>query len=56
MHLRVQGAGGAICLSSSGEPAFYFTTERMAWAIAQGNIISWGLERDEHNSENVDLL
>ena len=56
MHLRVQGAGGAICISASGTPAFHFTTEKMAWAFVKADQISWGLDPKEHNTEDVHLL
>lgn len=53
MNKRVSGAGGAICISASGEPAFHFTTERMAWAIAKANVLSWGLDPNERNTEMI---
>ena len=51
MNSRVKGAGGAICISASGEAAFHFTTERMAWAIAKADVLSWGLDPNERNME-----
>jgi isoaspartyl peptidase/L-asparaginase-like protein (Ntn-hydrolase superfamily) len=51
MNSRVKGAGGAICISASGEAAFHFTTERMAWAIAKADVLSWGLDPNERNTE-----
>lgn len=51
MNSRIKGAGGAICISASGEAAFHFTTERMAWAIAKADVLSWGLDPNEHNTE-----
>lgn len=53
MNSRVKGAGGAICISASGEPAFHFTTERMAWAIAKADVLSWGLDPKESNVEKM---
>jgi hypothetical protein len=53
MNSRVKGAGGAICISASGEAAFHFTTERMAWAIAKADVLSWGLDPNEHNTEMI---
>ncbi|XP_057377341.1 isoaspartyl peptidase/L-asparaginase-like [Daphnia carinata] len=53
MNSRVKGAGGAICISASGEPAFHFTTERMAWAIAKADVLSWGLDPNECNIEKM---
>ncbi|KAI9561701.1 hypothetical protein GHT06_012661 [Daphnia sinensis] len=53
MNSRVKGAGGAICISASGEPAFHFTTERMAWAIAKADVLSWGLDPNESNVEKM---
>ena len=53
MNLRVKGAGGVVCISAKGEPAFHFTTERMAWAIARQGELSWGLDPNEINREKI---
>jgi len=53
MGKRVQGAGGAICISATGEAAFHFTTERMAWAIVKDDVLSWGLDPGELNEEKL---
>lgn len=53
MSKRVQGAGGAICISATGEAAFHFTTERMAWAIVKDDVLSWGLDPSESNEEKL---
>jgi len=55
MNKRVKGAGGAICISATGEAAFHFTTERMAWAIVKDDILSWGLDPGELNEEKLQL-
>lgn len=44
---RVHGAGGAIAVSPSGEWAAKFTTERMAWAAVERDILWYGLDPDE---------
>uniref|UniRef100_A0A3B4ZVU6 Isoaspartyl peptidase/L-asparaginase n=1 Tax=Stegastes partitus TaxID=144197 RepID=A0A3B4ZVU6_9TELE len=41
---RVQGAGGAIVVSPSREWAATFTTERMAWAAVEHDVLWYGLE------------
>lgn len=53
MNSKVKGAGGAICISASGQVAFHFTTQRMAWAIAKADILSWGLDPNEHHTEKL---
>lgn len=53
MKSKVKGAGGAICISASGEAAFSFTTERMAWAVAKTDVVTWGLDPEETNSEKL---
>lgn len=53
METKVKGAGGAICISANGEAAFRFTTERMAWAMVKADVLSWGLDPNEHNHEEV---
>ena len=55
MNKRVKGAGGAICISATGEAAFHFTTERMAWAVVKDDILSWGLDPGELNEEKLQL-
>ncbi|XP_029925923.1 isoaspartyl peptidase/L-asparaginase [Myripristis murdjan] len=44
---RVHGAGGAIAVSPSGEWAAKFTTERMAWASVECDILWYGLNPNE---------
>ena len=53
MSKRVNGAGGAICISAKGETAFHFTTERMAWAAVKNNTLNWGLNPGENEQEPV---
>ncbi|KAM9726598.1 isoaspartyl peptidase/L-asparaginase isoform 1-T3 [Menidia menidia] len=48
---RVQGAGGAIVVSPSGEWAATFTTERMAWAAVEHDVLWFGLEPNEKRKE-----
>jgi Asparaginase len=54
MKERVHGAGGVICIcNKTGEPVFHFTTERMAWAIAQNDSLKWGLDPGELNQQSL---
>ncbi|KAL4640912.1 isoaspartyl peptidase/L-asparaginase-like [Arapaima gigas] len=39
----VQGGGGAIVITPSGDWAARFTTKRMPWAVARGEILLYGL-------------
>ncbi|XP_008320037.1 isoaspartyl peptidase/L-asparaginase isoform X2 [Cynoglossus semilaevis] len=48
---RVQGAGGAISVSPSGQWAATFTTERMAWAAVHNYTLWYGLDPDENLKE-----
>ncbi|XP_047458097.1 isoaspartyl peptidase/L-asparaginase [Mugil cephalus] len=50
---RVQGAGGAIVVSPSGEWAATFTTERMAWAAVEGDVLWYGLDPNERAKEEL---
>ncbi|XP_074502466.1 isoaspartyl peptidase/L-asparaginase [Sebastes fasciatus] len=50
---RVRGAGGAIVVSLSGEWAATFTTERMAWAAVDKDVLWYGLEPKERLKEQL---
>ena len=47
---RVNGSGGVIVVSSHGDIAKHFTTERMAWASAKDGILQFGLDPEEINT------
>ncbi|KAF7667063.1 hypothetical protein LDENG_00080130 [Lucifuga dentata] len=53
MQDRVHGAGGAIAVSPSGEWTAKFTTERMAWAAVEHNVLWYGLDPDERFKEQL---
>ncbi|KAF6731549.1 Isoaspartyl peptidase/L-asparaginase [Oryzias melastigma] len=53
MGERVQGAGGAITVSPSGKWAATFTTQRMAWAAAENDVLWSGLDPNERKKENL---
>lgn len=50
---RVKGAGGAIVVSPSGHWAATFTTERMAWAAVEQDVLWYGLDPDERLKEQL---
>ncbi|CAJ1067492.1 isoaspartyl peptidase/L-asparaginase isoform X1 [Xyrichtys novacula] len=50
---RVQGAGGAIVVSPSGQWAATFTTERMAWAAVDHDGLWFGLDPNERHNEQL---
>lgn len=50
---RVQGAGGAIVVSPSGHWAATFTTERMAWAAVEHDVLWYRLEPREKLKEQL---
>ncbi|XP_041645924.1 isoaspartyl peptidase/L-asparaginase isoform X1 [Cheilinus undulatus] len=50
---RVQGAGGAIVVSPSGEWAATFTTERMAWAAVDQDDLWFGLDPNQRHKEQL---
>lgn len=53
MGSRVQGAGGAIVVTPSGQWAATFTTERMAWAAVENDILWYGLDPNERVKEQL---
>nr|XP_057914575.1 isoaspartyl peptidase/L-asparaginase [Doryrhamphus excisus] len=53
MGERVHGAGGAIVVSPTGQWASTFTTERMAWAAVDNNVLYYGLEPHEKLKEQL---
>ncbi|XP_071492653.1 isoaspartyl peptidase/L-asparaginase-like [Diadema antillarum] len=54
MHRRVGGAGGAIVLSSSGDLARSFSSQRMAWAFAKDNSVRYGVDPgDDHDGGKI---
>ncbi|CAB1312895.1 unnamed protein product [Coregonus sp. 'balchen'] len=50
---RVQGGGGAIVVSRTGEWAAKFTTERMAWAAVEREVLWYGLNPKEEFKETL---
>lgn len=50
---RVQGAGGTVVVSPSGQWAATFTTERMAWAAAEHDVLWFGLNPNERLKEKL---
>ncbi|XP_060942966.1 isoaspartyl peptidase/L-asparaginase [Limanda limanda] len=52
MGERVRGAGGAIAVSPSGQWAATFTTERMAWAAVEEDVLWFGLDPDQRLKEH----
>uniref|UniRef100_A0A3Q1G4M1 Isoaspartyl peptidase/L-asparaginase n=1 Tax=Acanthochromis polyacanthus TaxID=80966 RepID=A0A3Q1G4M1_9TELE len=50
---RVRGAGGAIVVSPSGQWAATFTTERMAWAAVEHDVLWYGLDPNEKLQEKL---
>ncbi|XP_039640885.1 isoaspartyl peptidase/L-asparaginase [Perca fluviatilis] len=53
MGERVRGAGGAIVVSPSGQWAATFTTERMAWAAVDHDVLWYGLDPNERSKEQL---
>ncbi|KAG7230168.1 hypothetical protein INR49_009888 [Caranx melampygus] len=50
---RVRGAGGAIVVSPSGQWAATFTTERMAWAAVESDVLWYGLDPNTRSKEQL---
>lgn len=50
---RVRGAGGAIVVSPSGQWAATFTTERMAWAAVESDVLWYGLDPNTRSKEKL---
>lgn len=55
MKNRIQGYGGAICVSNNGEVGVHFTTEHMPWAYRKGNVIHSGFRPNEDISDSVQI-
>ncbi|XP_035255450.1 isoaspartyl peptidase/L-asparaginase [Anguilla anguilla] len=55
MAERVKGGGGVIAVTRSGDWVARFTTERMAWAAAEGDVLSYGLDPEEVIRERLPL-
>ncbi|KAI2657782.1 Isoaspartyl peptidase/L-asparaginase [Labeo rohita] len=53
MGERVKGCGGAIVVSSAGDWAANFTTQRMAWASIKEDIMHYGLNPKEDFTEKL---
>ncbi|XP_029031243.1 isoaspartyl peptidase/L-asparaginase [Betta splendens] len=53
MGERVLGAGGAVVVSSAGQWAATFTTERMAWASVENDVLSYGLDPKDVRKEKL---
>ncbi|XP_052271727.1 isoaspartyl peptidase/L-asparaginase-like, partial [Dreissena polymorpha] len=53
MAARVNGYGGVIVLSNSGEPVTSFTTESMSWAWIKDGVLHSGINPDEDITEDV---
>ncbi|XP_017580064.1 isoaspartyl peptidase/L-asparaginase [Pygocentrus nattereri] len=53
MRKRVQGCGGAIVVSPKGDWSATFTTERMAWAAVDENVLCYGLNPKEELKESL---
>ncbi|XP_062852396.1 isoaspartyl peptidase/L-asparaginase [Trichomycterus rosablanca] len=53
MGERVQGGGGAVVVSPTGDWSAAFTTERMAWAAVHEEHLYYGLNPDERFQEDL---
>lgn len=53
MAERVQGGGGAVVVSPTGDWSATFTTERMAWAAFTGEYLHYGLNPNEVFEEKL---
>ncbi|KAG9275590.1 isoaspartyl peptidase/L-asparaginase-like [Astyanax mexicanus] len=53
MGERVQGGGGVIVVSPTGDWTATFTTERMAWAAVDEDVLSYGLNPKDKFTETV---
>ncbi|KAI4894287.1 hypothetical protein NFI96_016312 [Prochilodus magdalenae] len=53
MGERVQGGGGAIVVSPTGDWTATFTTDRMAWAAIDGDVLHYGLNPKEEFKDTL---
>ncbi|XP_022918585.1 isoaspartyl peptidase/L-asparaginase [Onthophagus taurus] len=53
MLKRLENTAGAITLSVKGEIGIAFSSNRMSWAYQIGNMLHFGINKNEHNVEIV---
>lgn len=53
MQSRVSGLGGVVTVDPAGRWAARFSSQQMAWAVAQGDALHWGLWTGEHFTQNI---
>ena len=51
MKKRVNGFGGAVCVSKSGDVGAEFTTEKMVWAFIKEGQMHYGIHPGQHEIE-----
>ncbi|KAK7492317.1 hypothetical protein BaRGS_00016414 [Batillaria attramentaria] len=56
MTRRVKGSGGVVVVSTNGDIAANFTTDRMAWASVKDGQVHYGLDPEEHQTEPLYFL
>ncbi|CAL4186750.1 unnamed protein product, partial [Meganyctiphanes norvegica] len=53
MESRVNGFGGAVVVSKSGDVAAQFSTPRMPWAFIKSDKLHFGMHHGQHEIENL---
>lgn len=53
MESRVNGFGGAVVVSKSGDVAAEFSTPRMPWAYIKSDKLHFGMHRGQHETEDL---
>ena len=53
MKERTGETGGVITVSSIGDVGFYFTSNRMAWAYVKNDQVHYGINKNDHFSDNL---
>lgn len=51
MERRVNGSGGAIAISSTGDVDVAFSTQKMSWAYIKDQKLHYGIHPNQHEVE-----
>lgn len=53
MSNRLEGEAGIVALDAAGNVGIAFNSQQMSWAYQRGNVVAYGVRKDEHLEEVV---
>ena len=53
MKNRINGYGGAICVTKDGQVGAEFSTEMMSWAYIKDDQLHYGINKNQHEVEDI---